>query len=333
MLKRCHKCQKLYDTEDYFCPKCGIVLYDEQTEKKDETEPAKKQDSSAKKAEPAMQTENEQISKESDILVKQIALLCKYVTGGAFRVCTVLVIAAVACASIFEAFMQFATFTVHGETLTPYIASTIAFSIALNAFYTLLPAISMYKISMEAENYVAGSEGAFIWKANKSLTYITAYFIIQTIITGGAIGFVFNASMISALSEETGIATVLFLGAALAAVASMPYFISGLVTFSSAKGSLKKALPITAKGATVFSVCFMVLNILSAALLFISAVIFAAVHLTDITIPGTAPIIGLFSKMSKTYLIYIFIMLIRSVADIVISAGFLGFIKKLKRIK
>ena len=332
MLKRCHKCQKLYNTEEYFCGDCGTVLYDEKTDEKSDTEVLEnnaQQKNSDKQSGP--KTDN--ISQESNILIKQISLLRKYVTGGTFRACTFMVIAAVVMASIFEAFMQFATYTMQGEALTPYIASNIAFTLALSAFYSLLPAISMNKISMDAENYVSGGEGAFIWKAAKSLTYITVYFILQTIITGGVIGFVFNASTISMLSGEIGISVLLFLSGIFAAAFTLPYFISGLITFLTAKGSLKKAVPFTGRGAKCFGLCFMVISILSTAILVLMAVVFAVVKVSDISFDGGAPIMSLFSKMSGTYIIYIFIMLIRSVADIVIATGFLQFIKKLRGIK
>lgn len=331
MLKRCHKCQKLYNTDEYFCSDCGTVLYDE----KSDTAGSEDNIKNAQKEQPNEQFEQKKdnISQESKLLIEQLSLLRKYVIGGTFRACTFMVIAAVVMASVFEAFMQFATYTMQGEDLTPYIASNIAFTLALSAFYSLLPAISMNKISMDAENYVSGGEGAFIWKAAKSLTYITVYFMLQTVITGAAIGFVFNASMISVLSGEIGISVLLFVSGIFAAAFTLPYFISGLVTFMSAKGSFKRAVPLTGRGAKCFGVCFMVIGILSTVILALAAIVLAVVKVADVSFTGGAPIMSLFSKMSGTYIIYIFIMLIRSVADIVIAAGFLQFIKKLRGIK
>ncbi len=336
MLKRCHKCQKVYDTQEYFCDDCGTVLYDEkEPEKNKQTEVPKSDVKVEKPNEDVSQKTQEtaRISKESDQLINQMTLLRKYVTGGTFRVCTVMIIAAVAIASVFEAFMQFATYTMNGEKLTLYIASHIAFTLALSAFYALLPAISMNKLSGEAENYVVGNDGAFVWKANKALTYITAYFLLQTVITGCAVGFVFNASMISVISGEPGIAVMLSVVGVFAAAVTLPYFISGLVTFLVAKGNLKKAVPITGSGAKLFGICFMAVSILSTVILTFAAMIMAVVKVADASFLGTAPIMNLFSKMSGTYLIYIFIMLVRSVSDIVIASGFLSFINKLKKVK
>ena len=133
LLKRCHKCQIVYDTEEYFCHYCGSILYDENTDEKKEYTASKNSAQTDKTEESVKrdETETENISRESNLLVKQISLLCKYVTGGTFRTCMFMVIAAVSISSIFEAFMQFATFTMQGETLTPYIASNIAFSLAI----------------------------------------------------------------------------------------------------------------------------------------------------------------------------------------------------------
>lgn len=338
MIKRCHKCQKIYDTEEYFCKNCGSILYDEKTEETQESAQNTEDAISQQKAENQQQnkvnplSDDSDVSKESGLLMKQLETLRKYVLSGSFRVCAILVIAAVACSSVFEAFTQFATFTVQGETLTPYIASQIAFIIALRAFYTLLPAISMYKISMESENYKPGNDGAFVWRAGKALTYIMAYFIIQTVIACGTIGFVLNASVISVLSGERLMSVLLLGGTIVASIMILPYYIGGLVTFGSAKGCLKKAMPITLKGAKLFGVFSLIISIISSLVLAFSAVVFAVVNLSDMTLPGTSLIAGLFSKMSKTYLVYIFIMIIRSAADIVISVGFLRFIKKLKKV-